>query len=73
LNVSSRASDGDHGQPKSRDGRCQAELRCGLGEYSEDHASEVIGSKTEMKKPGLESGFLLLARSTSSSDPLNCL
>src|SRR6266478_8917544 len=32
LNVSSRASDGNHDQPKSRDGRCQPELRRGLGE-----------------------------------------
>src|SRR5258707_11678133 len=32
LNVSNRASDGDRGHPKSRDGRCQPELRRGLGE-----------------------------------------
>jgi hypothetical protein len=31
-----------------------------------------MGSKIEMKKPGLVSGFLLLARGTSSSDWLNC-
>src|SRR5262249_2358110 len=30
--LSSRASDGDRGQPKSRDGRCQSELRRGVGE-----------------------------------------
>jgi len=31
LNVSNRASDGDRGQPKRRDGGCQPELRRGLG------------------------------------------
>ena len=30
--LSNRASDGDRGQPKSRDGRCQPELRRELGE-----------------------------------------
>src|SRR5215510_14251413 len=30
--LSNRASDGERGQPKSRDGRCQPELRRGLGE-----------------------------------------
>src|SRR5262244_278337 len=30
--LSNRASDGECGQPKSRDGRCQPELRRGLGE-----------------------------------------
>ena len=30
--LSSRASDGDRGPPKSRDGRCQPELRRELGE-----------------------------------------
>jgi hypothetical protein len=30
--LSNRASDGDCGQAKSRDGRCQPELRRGLGE-----------------------------------------
>src|ERR1700756_1625703 len=30
--LSNRASDGDCGQPKSRDGRCQPELRRGLRE-----------------------------------------
>jgi hypothetical protein len=32
LTVSSLACDGDCGQAKSRDGRCQPELRRGLGE-----------------------------------------
>jgi len=32
LFVSNRASDGNHGQPKSRDGRCQPKLRRSLGE-----------------------------------------
>src|SRR5262252_6588672 len=32
LNVSNRASDGGRGEQKSRDGRCQPELRRGLGE-----------------------------------------
>src|SRR5262249_41811833 len=32
LSVSNRASDGNHGQPESRDGRCPPELRRGLGE-----------------------------------------
>src|SRR6266478_6832499 len=32
LNVGNRASDGNHDHPKSRDGRCQPELRRGLGE-----------------------------------------
>src|SRR5262249_23610624 len=30
--LSNRASDGECGQPNSRDGRCQPELRRGLGE-----------------------------------------
>jgi hypothetical protein len=30
--LSNRASDGECGQPKSRDGRCQPELSRGLGE-----------------------------------------
>src|SRR5215470_7848367 len=32
LNVSNSASDGGRGEQKSRDGRCQPELRRGLGE-----------------------------------------
>ena len=32
LNVGNRASDGDRGHPKSRDDRCQPDLRRGLGE-----------------------------------------
>jgi len=32
LNVGSRASDRGRGEQKSRDGRCQPELRRGLGE-----------------------------------------
>ena len=39
LNVSRRAIDGNHGQTKSSDERCQSELCRGVGEYLRNYVS----------------------------------
>jgi hypothetical protein len=42
LNVSSRAIDGNHGQTKSSDERCQPELCRGVGEYLRNYVFSLI-------------------------------